>query len=96
MVQQVMISGETWVSLKPLVESAIRNQVKSLAHGIRRTRARLALFEQKYGMPSTEFERHFKTQLVHESLDFIDWWMEIEALHLLESKHQALREAQVG
>jgi hypothetical protein len=96
MVQQVTIRGETSISLKPLVESAIRSQLKSLTHGICRTRERLTSFEQKYGMTSAEFESRFKAHTINESLDFIDWWMEVEAYHLLESKHQALREAQIG
>lgn len=96
MIQEVTISGETPVLLKPLVESAIRSQLKSLIHGIGRTRQRLKSFEQKYGMTSAEFELRFKAHVINESLDFIDWWMEVEALHLLESKYQALYEARVG
>ncbi len=96
MVQQVTIRGEAPISLKPLIESAIRSQLKSLRHGIGRTGERLKSFEQKHGMTSAEFELRFKSQVINESLDFIDWWMEIEALHLLENKYQALHEAQIG
>ncbi|MFN8486622.1 MAG: hypothetical protein U0350_03460 [Caldilineaceae bacterium] len=96
MIQEITISGETSVLLKPLVESAIRSQLKSLTHGIGRTRERLKNFEQKYNMSSAEFERRFKTHAINESLDFIDWWMEVEALYLLESKYQALHEARIG
>lgn len=44
-------------SLKPLLESVIQREIRSLEVGIRRTRARLALFEQSHGMTSAEFER---------------------------------------
>lgn len=96
MLQEVIISGETSILLKPLVESAIRSQLKSITHGIKRTQERLQNFEQKYSLSTAEFERRFKAHAINESLDFIDWWMEAEALHLLESKYQALHEARIG
>jgi len=73
MLQEVIISGETSVLLKPLVESAIRSQLKSITHGIKRTQERLQSFEQKYSLSTAEFERRFKAHTISESLDFIDW-----------------------
>ncbi len=95
MMQQVMIRAETAVALQPLVTQAIDKQLKALAHGIKRTWAELARFEQQYGMSSAEFEQRFRRGDLLETDDFIDWWMEIEALHLLETKHQALHEAHI-
>jgi hypothetical protein len=67
-----------------------------LAHGIKRTQERLAQFEHLHAMSSAEFEQRFKMGELPETSDFIDWWMEIEALQLLESKYRILQEAQIG
>ncbi len=95
MLQQVTITAESPLSIKPLVEAAIQNELKMLTHGINRTRERLAAFEKQYGMGSEEFERRFKSREINETLDFIDWWMEIEALHRLEDQFRTLHEARL-
>jgi hypothetical protein len=66
-----------------------------LQHGINRTREHLAAFEKQFGMTSEEFERRFDGNDLQETLDFLDWWMELEALHLLEDKSQALQGARL-
>ena len=96
MVQQVIITSETSVALKPLLEAAIRSEMKMLEYGIRRTREQLAKFENQHGMKSEEFERRFKAREIGETLEFIDWWMEVEALHMLEGKYQALHNVRLG
>ena len=94
--QQIMVRAETTISLQPLVMQAIIKQVKTLAHGIKRTLEELTRFEHLYGMKSAEFEARFHKGELSETKDFIDWWMELEALHLLESKYQALQGVQIG
>ena len=41
MLQQVTVTSNSSISLKPLLESAIRTELKALTHGINRTRERL-------------------------------------------------------
>ncbi|MBI5301538.1 MAG: hypothetical protein HY868_05325 [Chloroflexi bacterium] len=86
MIQQVIITSEAPVSIKPLVESAIRNQLKTLEHGSNRTRERLAAFEKQFGMPSDEFEHKFQARELDEDLEFIDWLGEIKTLRLLQEQ----------
>lgn len=93
--QQIMIRGETTVALRPLVTQALDKQAKMLAHGIKRTQEELVRLEQRYAMSSTEFEQRFQSGSLPESEDFIDWWMELEALHLLTAKYHALNEVQI-
>ena len=73
MLQQVTIHSQAQEAIKPLVEVAIRNQLKSLKHGIRRTKEQLAAFETRFGMSSTEMERQLKSGKMEETLDTIDW-----------------------
>ena len=52
MLQQLVITTHDKTSLRPLLESAIENQKKTLKAGLARTQARLTEFEQRYGMTS--------------------------------------------
>ncbi|OQY81898.1 MAG: hypothetical protein B6D41_18985 [Chloroflexi bacterium UTCFX4] len=95
MIQEIVIKSNAPISLKPLVESAIRGKLKLLELGIKRTQEQLAVFEQAHGMSTSEFERRFNDQDLQESLEFLDWWMEAQALHELEEEYRALKEAQL-
>ncbi len=95
MLQEIVIKTNAGESLKPIVEVAIRNQLKSLQHGIIRTKERLAEFEKRAGMSSTEFEKKLQAEEISETIETIDWNMELAALRLLEGQHQSLREAEI-
>lgn len=95
MIQQVTITAESTVSLKPRLHAAIRNEIKLVEHGIERTREQLAAFEKQYGMTSDDFLRRFQSGEIAETLDLIDWRMEIEALRMLQSEYQMLHEARI-
>ncbi|MBI5650990.1 MAG: hypothetical protein HZC40_11195 [Chloroflexi bacterium] len=96
MIQQVMVTSEAPVSIKPLLQAAIQNELYVLEHGIARTRERIAAFEKQYGMSTDTFARRFNGQDLKETLDFIDWSGEIKTLRLLEDKHRALAGARVN
>lgn len=91
-----MIKTNASESLKPLVEAAIHNQIKSLRHGIQRTKERIAEFEKRAGMSSAEFEEKLQSNQIDETIETIDWNMELAALHLLENQAKALSEAEIG
>ena len=95
MLQEVVIKTSADESIKPLVEVAIRNQLKALQHGINRTKERIAEFEQRTGMTSQEFEKKLQEEKLEETVETIDWNMELAALRLLENQYQSLREAKI-
>jgi hypothetical protein len=95
MLQQITIRGYTSNPLKSVVELAIRNQLKSLRHGIKRTREQLATFEARFDMSTAEMERRLQSGELTETLSTIDWCMELEALRLLEDQYRALSEARI-
>lgn len=95
MLQEIVIKSNAEEPIKPLVESAIRNQLKSLQHGIKRTKERIADFEEKAGMSSADFEKKLSDGSVQETLETIDWNMELAALRLLEAQYQSLSEAKI-
>lgn len=95
MLNQVTIQSRAKKPIKPLVELALQNQLKNLSHGIRRTKQKLSDFEARFGMTTREFETKLQTGELEETLDTIDWHMEVEALRMLEEEYNALRDARV-
>ncbi len=95
MLQQVTVRTNDARRLKPLLESAIKREAKLLDHAIQRTRQALEPYETRYSMTSDDFERKFKAGEIEETLDNLDWWMEVEALRHLEAQRQSLKEARL-
>ena len=95
MLQEVTIKTNASESIKPLLETAIRNQLKSLRRGIQRTKERIAEFESRAGMSSTEFEKKLQADEIEETVETVDWNMELEALRLLEEQYRSLSEAKI-
>ncbi len=95
MTEQLTITTRDKSRLKPLVESAIEREKEMLGLGIRRTKERLAEFEERYHMSSAEFERCLNAGELPETVEASDWRMEIGMLRLLEGQYTALKEAQL-
>ncbi|MBS1253027.1 MAG: hypothetical protein MAG451_02072 [Anaerolineales bacterium] len=96
MIQQVTITTDTPVELKPLIESAIQSELRMLELGLERTHQRLQIFEERYSLTSEEFERRFEAGEIDESLDYIEWAGEIKTHRLLEAYRQTLQEVQLN
>jgi hypothetical protein len=96
MTQHITITSEGRASLKPLIESAIQNEQRLLAHGLERTRQRLATFEKRFEMDSTVFETRLISGELEETLDFVEWLGELKSLRLLEENLQSLRETHLS
>ena len=95
MSQHVTVTSDTSIDLKPLLESAIRDEVRLLDLSLSRTAERLRAFETQYGMTSEAFMQRFEARELNESLDYIEWAGEIKTYHLLQTQQQALRNAYV-
>ncbi|MCC7116915.1 MAG: hypothetical protein IT310_00200 [Anaerolineales bacterium] len=95
MLQEIVIKTTAEESIKPLVEVAIRNQLKTLQHGITRTKERIAEFEKRASMSSVEFEKKLQSGKLEETVETIDWNMELTALRLLERQYRSLGDAKV-
>jgi hypothetical protein len=95
MLQQVTIQTSDIERFKPLLETALDREAKLLEYSIQRTREALAPFEARNSMTTEEFERKFKAREIEETLDYLDWWMEVEALRHLEAQRQSLKEAKL-
>ena len=95
MSQHVTVTSDTSIDLKPLLESAIRDEVRLLDLSLARTAERLQAFEAQYGMTSEAFMQRFEARELNESLDYIEWAGEIKTYHLLQTQQQALQNAHI-
>ena len=95
MAQQVIVTTDAQVALKPLLESALRSELRLRELSLQRTSQRLRAFEAQYGLTSDEFEHRFNAGEVEESLDFIEWAGEIKTYRLLDAQRHALQGVQL-
>ena len=77
--------------LRPLVETALANEVRLLEVGIRRTERRLREFETTYRMMTKDFVRRFENDEIDETLELAEWIGEYRLLQRLNEKTEALR-----
>ena len=94
--QEIIVKANAHEDLKPLVASAIRNQIKILEQDIASSQARITALEIRMGMTSSEFERKLAKHEIEESLDTFDWTMELASLRLLQGKYKSLCEAELS
>jgi len=95
MSQQVTIQTSNLEQFKTMLKTALGREARLLEYSIERTRQALAPFEARYNMSTDEFERKFKSREIEETLDFLDWWMEVEALRHLEAQRNLIKDARV-
>ena len=97
MIQNITISADTKIDLKPLVEGALRSEIRILELGIERTMERVRAFEQQYSLPYSlpfaEFEHQFEAGSIDDDLDYVEWAGEIRTYRLLTAQQRALQEA---
>lgn len=77
--------------LKPLIQSALENELRFLDAGIRQGEKRVAEFEARYQIPTAEFIRKYENDEIQENLDFDDWIGEYRLLGRLKEKAETLQ-----
>ena len=80
--------------LKPLVQAALRTELRLLEAGIRRTEQKIENFETRYDLPSAEFIRRYEQDEFEETLEFAEWIGEYRLLQRLREKADTLQEIQ--
>ena len=80
--------------LQPLVESALRNELRFLEANIRRTGQKLQELERRHGLSTAEFIRRYEADELAETLEFAEWIGEHRLLERLREKADILREIQ--
>ena len=96
MLQEIKVASDASIPIRPLIESAIRSELRMLDLALERTKRRLLDFESMYGMSSKDFQTRFEGGDVPESLDFIEWAGEVKTLEMLVAQRQALLEIRLN
>jgi hypothetical protein len=78
--------------LRPLVETALQNELRLLQVNIKRTEQNLSKFETRFGLSTAEFVQRFENDELPETLDYVEWVGEYRLLIRLHEKTEALRE----
>lgn len=90
MSQEIRVSSDAPVPIKPLVESAIKSELRMLDFALERTKKRIQDFERTHGIDSKLFQRQFESGEMAESLDSIEWAGELKTLEILNAQREAL------
>ncbi len=77
--------------LQPLVEGALRNELRLLEAGIRRSDQHLQAFEARYGLSTVEFIQRYENDALEETLDLAEWIGEYRLRQRLLEKADTLR-----
>ena len=92
---EILIKGNKPESIRPILDSAIRNQLKLLKASINRTQIRISSFEQKYNMSSEQFVQKIREGMDDDNLDFVEWIGETKILKRLEEEYKELEGLQI-
>ncbi len=92
---EILIKGNKAESIRPILDSAIRNQLKLLKASINRTQIRISSFEQKYNMSSEQFVQKIREGMDDDNLDFVEWIGETKILKRLEEEYKELEGLQI-
>jgi len=87
---EIVIKTGKSKSIMPVLESAIRNQLKMLKVSINRTKMKIQDFEQKYNMSTEQFLQKIREGMDEDNLDYVDWIGETKILKRLEEEYKEL------
>ena len=92
---EIVIKGNKSESIMPVLDSAIRNQLKLLRMSINRTKTRINSFEQRYNMSTEQFMQKITEGMDDDNLDFVEWIGERKILKRLEEEYNELEGLQI-
>jgi hypothetical protein len=78
--------------LQPLVEGALRNELRLLEASIQRSEQKLQEFEARHGLSSADFMRRYEDDDLEETLECAEWIGEYRLWERLREKADTLRE----
>ena len=77
--------------LKPLVEAALKNELRLLEAGINRTQQNMRKFEERFHLSTLEFIGRYENDEMEETMDYAEWIGEHRMLERLCEKAETLR-----
>ncbi len=82
--------------IRALVEAALKNELRLVQAGVKRTQQRLHAFETQYRLSTEEFLRRYERDELAETLDFAEWVGESRLLERLNEKAHTLEDIRIA
>ncbi len=95
MTQLTLTSSQSYF-LRPVIESAIENEIRVFEVAIRKTQWRLHQFESQYGLSTPEFLEQYRIGDITETLEIDEWIGESRMLDHLQGKLDTLRSLEIA
>ena len=92
---ELVIKSDKPEAIVPVLESAIRNQLRTLSMSINKTKAVISGFEQKYNMSTEQFLQKVREGMDDDNPDYIDWIGESKILKRLAEEYKELQEVRL-
>jgi len=92
---KIIIKSEGPEELKTLVKGALKNEIKILTIGLKKTQENLQKLEEKYKMDSGTFYKRYSTGKLGDNIEYIKWAGEVETLKRLRKNLKDLSKAEV-
>ena len=77
--------------LRPLIDAALKNELRLIEFGIRQTKNKLKNFENNYQIDTQEFLKKYEDDQFEETMDLIEWIGEYRMLERLNQEANVLR-----
>jgi hypothetical protein len=77
--------------IQPLVEGALRNELRLLEAGLRRSAQRLQEFEARHGLSTADFLQRYEENALEETRELAEWIGEFRLRERLLEKADAMR-----
>lgn len=81
---KIIINPGYTEELKILVKGALKNEVKLITIGLKKTRKNLSSYEDKFKMDSETFYKKYSFGEMGDNMEYIEWAGEIETLKKLK------------
>ena len=92
---KIIIGPEGPEELKTLVKGALKNEIKLIAIGLKKTKESIICYEGKFKMDSETFYKKYSSGETGDGIEYIKWAGEIETLRKLKKNLKDLSEAEV-
>lgn len=92
---QITLKSADTESITPLIISALDAEKKEITTAILKTKEKLAAFEKKYNLTTSDFLKKTKSLTPIPEMDAIEWSGEWETLQRLQNRLSRLEEIQI-
>ncbi len=88
---ELILVSEGRLEIKPIIEAALKNEMRLVRAGLRKTENNLKEFEKKYNMNTETFIFNYEEDKLEETIDFIEWIGELRMFERLSDKLKTMK-----